>query len=140
MMNHFSIVSQGYNISEVNEFVDEVIQKIEALSQQNNAYLEQIQALKKDSHRSIDVQVSNALVAAMETTDKMKEIARSEASLIVKEARDNASAIVEEALIEAQKTRQEYELLKKNCNVYRIKMENLAKAQLELCKDINEEN
>lgn len=140
MMNHFSIVSQGYNISEVNEFVDEVIQKIEDLSQQNNAYLEQIQALKKDSHHSIDIQVSKALAAAMETTDKMKEIARSEASLIVKEARDNASAIVEEALIEAQKTRQEYELLKKNCNVYRIKMENLAKAQLELCKDINEEN
>ena len=68
----------------------------------------------------------------------MKALAREEADLIVKEAKDNASAIVHEALINAQKTEQEYELLKKKCKVYQSKMESLAKAQLELCKDIDD--
>ena len=57
---------------------------------------------------------------------------------VLEEAKDNASAIVQEALINAQKTEQEYELLKKKCKVYQSKMESLAKAQLELCKDIDD--
>ena len=39
----------------------------------------------------------------------------------------------------AKKTEQEYELLKKKCNVYRAKMESLAKAQLELLQESNNE-
>ena len=85
------------------------------------------------------MKVAKALVAAQETTDKMKELAKEEAELIIKEAKDNASAIVQEALVNAQKTEQEYELLKKKCRVYQAKMESLAKAQLELCKDVSEE-
>ena len=138
-MRRFSIVSNGYNIEEVNQFIDIVIEKLEKLSQDNTNYLNQLERLKKQSNQTIDVRVSKALIAAQETTDKMKELAREEADLIVKEAKDNASAIVQEALVNAQKTEQEYELLKKKCRVYQAKMESLAKAQLELCKDIAEE-
>ena len=69
----------------------------------------------------------------------MKELAKQEAELIIKEAKDNASAIVNEALINAQKTEQEYDLLKKKYNVYKAKMESLVKAQMELLKENIEE-
>ena len=70
----------------------------------------------------------------------MKELAKAEAELIIKEAKDNASAIVHEALVNAQKTEQEYELLKKKYNVYRSRVESLVKAQLELLEeDLKEE-
>lgn len=138
-MRRFSIVSNGYNIEEVNQFIDIVIKKLESLSEDNTKYLNQLEELKKQSNQNIDFKVSKALIAAQETTDRMKALAREEADLIVKEAKDNASAIVQEALINAQKTEQEYELLKKKCKVYQSKMESLAKAQLELCKDIDEE-
>ena len=137
-MKRFSIVNSGYNIDEVNQFIDIVIKKLEKLSDDNTSYLQQLETLKKQSNQTIDMKVAKALVAAQETTDKMKELAREEADLIIKEAKDNASAIVQEALVNAQKTEQEYELLKKKCNVYRAKMESLAKAQLELCKDIDD--
>ena len=65
----------------------------------------------------------------------MKELAREEANLIVKEAKENANAIIHEALVNAQKTEQEYQLLKKNYNVYRAQVESLVKAQLELLND-----
>ena len=132
-------MNNGYNIDEVNEFIDVVIRKLEKLSDDNTNYLNQLENLKKQSNQTIDFKVSKALIAAQETTDKMKELAKEEANLIVQEAKDNASAIVQEALINAQKTEQEYELLKKKCSVYRAKMESLAKAQLELCANDEDE-
>lgn len=134
-MKRFSIVDNGYNIEEVNNFIDIVIKKLEQLSADNSNYLLQLETLKKQQNQNVDLKVAKALVAAQETTDKMKELAREEANLIVKEAKDNASAIVQEALINAQKTEQEYELLKKKYNVYKAKMHSLVAAQLELLKD-----
>lgn len=139
-MKRFSIVNNGYNIDEVNNFIDVVIKKLEKLSQDNNNYLLQLENLKKESSQSVDMKVSKALLAAQETTDKMKELAKAEADLIIKEAKDNASVIVHEALVNAQKTEQEYELLKKKYNVYRSRVESLVKAQLELLEeDLKEE-
>lgn len=131
-MKRFSIVNNGYNIEEVNNFIDIVIKKLEKLSTDNNEYLNQLETLKKQASQNTDIKVAKAIVAAQETTDKMKELAKEEANLIIKEAKDNASAIVHEALLNAQKTEQEYELLKKKYQVYKAKMESLVKAQLEL--------
>lgn len=139
-MKRFSIVNNGYNIEEVNNFIDIVIRKLEKLSQDNSNYLVQLENLKKQNSENMDIKVSKALIAAQETTEKMKELAKEEANLIIKEAKDNASAIVQEALINAQKTEQEYELLKKKYNVYKARMESLVKAQLELLEeDLREE-
>lgn len=134
-MKRFSIVNNGYNIEEVNNFIDVVIKKLEKLSQDNNNYLMQLEQLKKSSNQSVDMKVAKALLAAQETGDKMKELAKAEADLIVKEAKDNASAIVHEALVNAQKTEQDYELLKKKYNVYKSRVESLVKAQLELLEE-----
>ena len=84
--------------------------------------------------------IAKTLVAAQETTDKMKELAKTEAELIIKEAKDNASAIVHEALVNAQKTEQKYEMLKKKYIVYKAKMESLVKAQLDLLDSSNIED
>lgn len=149
-MKRFSIVNNGYNIDEVNNFIDIVIRKLEKLSADNNNYLIQLEQLKKqvannnlnnsnrNSEQEVDRKVTKALLAAQETTDKMKELAKEEANLIIKEAKENANAIVHEALVNAQKTEQENELLKKNYNVYRTKIEALVKAQLELINETKE--
>lgn len=136
-MKRFSIVNNGYNIEEVNQFIDMVIKKLERLSEDNHNYLMQLETLKKQSSQNTDVKVAKALIAAQETTDKMKELARTEADLIVKEAKDNASAIVHEALVSAQKTEQELDMLKKSYSVYKTKMESLIKGQLSLLEKSN---
>ena len=136
-MKRFSIVNNGYNIEEVNQFIDMVIKKLERLSEDNNNYLMQLETLKKQSSQNADVKVAKALISAQETTDKMKELARTEADLIVKEAKDNASAIVHEALVSAQKTEQELDMLKKSYSVYKTKMESLIKGQLSLLEKSN---
>ncbi|MBR3162002.1 MAG: DivIVA domain-containing protein [Bacilli bacterium] len=144
-MKRFSIVDKGYNIEEVNSFIDIVIKRLEELSDDNNKYLVELEKLKKKveekeevkHNNDMDRKVSKAIIAAQETTDKMKELAREEADLIVREARENANAIIHEALIDAEKKEQEFEILKKNYNVYRAKLESLVKSQLELLKEKN---
>lgn len=155
-MKRFSIVENGYNIDEVNNFIDIVIRKLEKLSADNNNYLMQLEQLKKqvalsnvnpkqedvpkqEPTNNIDQKIAKALIAAQETTEKMKYLAKEEAELIIKEAKENANAIVHEALVNAQKTEQETELLKKNYNVYRAKIESLVKAQLELIAETKEQ-
>ncbi len=147
-MKRFSIVNNGYNIEEVNQFIDVVIKKLEQISADNSNYLVQLDELRrqieieksKQVNSEIDVKVSKALIAAQETTDKMKELAKEEADLIVREAKENANAIIHEALIDAEKKQQEYELLKKDYNVYKTKVEALVKAQLELLEENKEDN
>ena len=145
-MKRFSIVNNGYNINEVNEFIDVVIKKLEQLSADNNNYLTQLDELRrqveieknKHPNNSIDTKVTKALIAAQETTDKMKELAKEEADVIRREAKENAKAIIHEALIDAEKKQQEYELLKKDYNVFKVKVESLVKAQLELLENNKE--
>ena len=150
-MKRFSIVENGYNIDEVNNFIDIVIRKLEKLSSDNTNYLMQLEELKKQvannnstsnlkkEEASTEQKLSKALIAAQETTDKMKELAKEEANLIIKEAKENANAIIHEALLNAEKTEQKNELLKKNYNVYRAKIESLLKSGLELINDTEKE-
>ncbi len=149
-MKRFSIVNNGYNIEEVNEFIDVVIKKLEQLSADNSNYLFQLDELRKqmeeeknkqdvtNNNPELEEKVTKALLAAQETTDKMKELAKEEADLIIREAKENANAIIHEALIDAEKKQQEYELLKKDYNVFKVKVESLVTAQLELLENNKE--
>lgn len=139
-MKRFSIVNNGYNIEEVNNFIDIVIKKLEKLSDDNKNYLNQLENLKNNTNQNIDERVSKALIAATETTERMKELAKEEADLIIREAKDNASAIVQEALVDAQKKEEEFIKVKKDFEVYKAKMKSILEAELELLKSDEEKD
>ena len=143
-MKRFSIVPNGYDIDEVNNFVDVVIKRLEKLNSENASYLSELSKLKEEVQKSKDnsssnyeYQVTQAIIAANETANRMKQVAKDEASLIVNEAKDNATAIVHEALVNAQKTEQDAELLKKNVSVYIARVKSLTEAQLKLLDDMD---
>lgn len=143
-MKRFSIVPNGYDIDEVNNFVDVVIKRLEKLNSENASYLSELSKLKEEVQKSKDnsssnyeYQVTQAIIAANETANRMKQVAKDEATLIVNEAKDNATAIVHEALVNAQKTEQDAELLKKNVSVYMTRVKSLTEAQLKLLEDMD---
>lgn len=141
-MKRFSIVSQGYDIEEVNNFVDVVIKRLEKLNNENASYLNELSKLKEEVEKNksfgnrTEMQVTQAIIAANETANRMKQVAKDEASLIINEAKDNATAIVHEALVNAQKTEQDAALLKKNIDVYMARVKSLIEAQLKLMEDM----
>ena len=78
-MKRFSIVDHGYDIDEVNRFIDIVISRLEKLNTENATYVAKIdklnQKLKTDSV-SDTVKLEKAILAVQETADKMKEVSR----------------------------------------------------------------
>ena len=139
-MKRFSIVSNGYDIDEVNRFIDIVIGRLEKLNAENAAYSAKIEKLNNRLQESSNYDINKlekAILAVQETTDKMKEVAKEEARIIVEEAKNNANSIVHEALVNAQKTEQERLILEKNIKVYKQKMKSLVEGQLELIDELD---
>ena len=138
-MKGFNIVNNGYDIGEVNKFVDIVIRKLEQLKDENNAFKKQIEDLEKRQNQdvNIDEKLSRAILAAEEAADKMKKLAKAESTMMIEDAKRNANAIIHEALVESEKIENETELLKKNIKVYKNRVKSLLQAQLEIAEDLD---
>lgn len=140
-MKRFSIVQNGYDIDEVNRFIDIVIRRLELLDNENKKSLAEIESLKQklnSSSNQIDNEkISKALLAAQEASEKMRSLAQEEAKLILDDAKRNANSIIHEALVEAAKTENEASLLKKNITVYKNRVKNILKSQLEIADEID---
>lgn len=139
-MKRFSIVNNGYDIDEVNRFIDIVIGRLEKLNAENASYVAKIEKLNKrlneNGNNNVD-KLEKALFAIQETSDRMKEVAKEEARIIVEEAKNNANSIVHEALVNAEKTEHERMILEKNIKVYKQKMKSLVQGQLDLIEELD---
>lgn len=138
-MKRFTITDNGYNIDEVNRFIDVVIKRLEKLNNENSLLQMKISSLEEElkNNKTNETKITEALLAAQSTSDKIKSLAREEANMIVEEARNNANSIVHEALVTAEKTENEAALLRKNIIVYKNRVRNIIKAQLELADELD---
>ena len=138
-MKRFAITSNGYDINEVNRFVDVVIRKLELLNKENIEYKKEIenleQKLKHDGN--IDEKLSRAILAAEEAAEKMKKLAKAESTMILEDAKRNANAIIHEALVESEKVHNEAEILRKNITVYKNRVKSLLQSQLEIADELD---
>jgi len=140
-MKRFSIVEQGYDIDEVNRFIDIVIGRLEKLNTENTTLMAKIEKInQKNSEPSmVDAQkLEKAILAVQETSDKIREIAKQEANLIVEEAKNNANSIVHEALIKSEKIEHERMILEKNMRIYKERVKSLLETQLKIADDLDE--
>ena len=141
-MKRFNIVQNGYDVNEVNRFVDIVIKRLETMNNENMALKKENANLKgklekKSNTEMSEEKFSQAIIAIQETSDKMKELAKAESKMIIEDAKRNANSIVHEALVTAEKTENEANLLRKNINVYKNRVTSLIKAQLEIADDLD---
>lgn len=138
-MKTFRIVERGYDINEVNSFIDLVISRLEKVTTENNRNMAKIKELqtKIDETDDMESKLNKAILAVQETSDRMKELARTESTMIIEDAKRNADAIIHEALVNAEKTEYEAEVLKKNIKVYKSRIRNILTSQLELSDDLD---
>lgn len=138
-MKRFSIVDRGYDIDEVNRFIDIVIGRLEKLNAENAAYVAKIDKLnlKLQESKPNDGRLEKAILAVQETADRMKEVSREEARIIVEEAKNNANSIVHEALVRAEKIEHDSMVLEKNVKAYKERIKSLLEAQLRIAEDID---
>ena len=138
-MKRFSVVENGYDIDEVNRFIDIVIGRLEKLNAENAAYVAKIDKLnlKLQEDKSNDDKLEKAILAVQETADRMKEVSREEARIIVEEAKNNANSIVHEALVRAERIEHDSMVLEKNTKAYKERIKSLLEAQLRIAEDLD---
>jgi cell division initiation protein len=139
-MEKFNRAIRGYNPEEVNAFVDEVINQVEGMMKQLDEKDNQIKVLNEEliHYKAIEGTLNRAIYAAEEASDQIKKSARQEIDLLLNDAKKNASRIVNEALMRAEKTEYEAALLQKNVTVFKRRLRSIIESQLETVDDIDQ--
>ena len=140
MPGKFKTTIKGYSISEVNSFVDKVTAEYEALLEKLKVSDEENKKLKLEleKYSNIETSLKNALVIADETNRNLRKLTTDESSQILEDAKKNASRIVNDALIKADKIEAEAENLKRNVDIYKRRMKQLLSEQLEVVDKITD--
>ena len=131
----------GYNVNEVDDFLDELTLEYGKLYKENAELKMQREELDSNvgKYKNIENTLQNTLVMAQKTADEITAVAKQQAEQIVKDAEYQAKTSVDELNTQILTKQKELEDLKKQFDVYKAKMESLLISQLELLKDIKED-
>ena len=131
----------GYNVDEVDEFLDEITTDYEKLYKENKELKENAEALHNDvrQYKNIESSIQNTLIIAQKTADEIQNVAKQKAEQIVKDAEYQSKSKLDELNTQIMIKEKEIDELKKQFSVYKAKMESLLISQLELIKDMAED-
>ena len=131
----------GYNVDEVDDYLDELTLDYGKLYKENAELKAQREELDSNvgKYKNIENTIQNTLIMAQKTADEVQEVAKKQAEQIVKDAEFQAKNSVEELNTQILLKQKELEDLKKQFDVYKAKMESLLISQLELLKDHKED-
>lgn len=137
-MEKFSYETNGYNRSEVNQFVSDVISETEGIITRVKSQRDEIEKLKKEleHYKELESTLNKAIIKAEETSDNIKKMAREESNMIIDNAKHNASRIVNEALIKAEKIENNSYTLQKNMKIFKRKLKILMEQQQAVVDEI----
>ncbi len=138
-MKKFDKGMLGYNVHQVNAFVDDVVVKVDEMITKMKEKDLQIDALKNEleHYKSMDATLNRAVVMAENAANKYKENSLNESDLIVTEAKKNANRIINDALLKAEHLENEANRIRRNIVTYKRRMKNLIDQQAELIDDID---
>ena len=137
-MEKFSYEANGYNRNEVNQFVSDVIRETEGIITRVRSQNSEIENLKKElqHYREMEDNLKNAIIRAEETGDNIKRMAREESDMIVTDAKHNASRIVNEALLRAEKIELQADTLERNMRIFKKKLKSIMEQQMAVVEEI----
>ena len=121
-MGKFGLEENGYNIIEVNNYLEMLTTKIDELIFQNRVQQLEINKLKKELKYYKEKNDTNSI-----------EI---EEELIIEKAKENASRIVYEALIEAENIENKTKILEKNIEIIKTKLKKYIDQQNDIISQI----
>ncbi len=125
-MDKFTISERGYNVAQVNKFVDNVISQTENM-------------LDKMKKQQVEIEELKNTIKALEQSSKSMSIETfEEKNQIIAEARANASRIVNDALLRAEKIEVKADTLERNMRIFKRKLRLVVEQQLAVVDDIEE--
>ena len=130
---------KGYNVEEVDDFLDELgvdyAKKNKELNEANRKIEELNNSL--EHYKTIENTLQSTLLMAQSTAEEVKNVAKQKAEQIVVDAKALAQKENDMLANEILMKKRELEDLQKKFDIYKAKMEALLISQLELLKDVN---
>lgn len=141
-MEKFDVVFRGYDKDQVHKFIDVVIKNYETLlSKSKKTETDNAKLLEKLAYyEKLEDTLNRALFTAEHASDQIKSIARRESENIIAEARRNASRILNDALLKAEKAEEKAEQLKRNTNILKRRIKQIIETQLEVIEELDRIN
>lgn len=132
-MRKFRTSFSGYNKEDVNEFVSEVIREYENILEKLRTSTREMEYLNKELERykGLEKSMNDTLLVAQEVSANAQKAAIAEGKLIIEDAKNSASKIVNNSLIKAQNIEREAEELKRKVISYKRKFIALVESQMD---------
>ncbi len=137
-MDKFHYEANGYNRSEVNAFIERVIRETEGIINKCQEQKQELKILeeKLESYKALEDSINKSIINAEKTSDNIKRLAREEANVIVSDAKNNASRIVNDALIRSERIEQQADVLERNIKIFKRKLKIIVEQQLAVVEEI----
>lgn len=137
----FQKTVRGYNVDEVDDFLDQLSLDYEKIYKENIELKETVESSKREleHYKSIEHTLQNTLIMAQSASEDIKKIAQQKADQIIKDAESNVKDSVNELAKQEFELRIKMEDTKKQFDMYKARMEALLISQLELLKDVNDD-
>lgn len=147
-MEKFNRALRGYDPEEVNAFLDQVITQVEKMiaeGKEKDKKIMELQHLetenirlkeKLEQYERMESTLNKAIMMAQKTSEQIKVSAIKESETLIEDAKSNASRIVNEALLRAEKTEMEASMLRRNINVFKRRLRDIIQTQMDVINDI----
>lgn len=137
-MDKFSIEANGYSQSEVNKFIDDVIANTESMIKRVKSQQVEINNLKEEivKYKKMEDTLKGSMYKAEEASTNIRKQAMDESKIIVEEARRNASRIVNDALLRAERIELKADTLERNARIFKKKLKLVIEQQLAVVDEI----
>ncbi len=137
----FARVMRGYDSTEVSAFLEQVAGEYAALIKDRNEMERQLQDLEKElkGYRDLDRNIRDSLVNAQGSAGNIREDARKEAELIVREAEVKAEELITATRSRLEGMKNDLEMLRLERKAYLKKFRHLIDSQLELLEVLSRE-
>ncbi len=138
-MKKFDTVFRGYDKQQVQAFLDEIIKNYEQLLRKSQQTQEDNIKLNEQLkyYQNIEDRMNRAIYTAESAGDQIKKNARREAEMLVTEARHNASRIINDALLKAEKAQNHADQLRRNTNTLKKRLRQIIQNQLDVIEEMD---
>lgn len=132
---------RGYDVDDVNDFLNDVAETYDELYKENSLYKEKINNYeeKVENYKRIEETIQNTLVLAQGASEQVKQAARKESESIIQDAKDNARNILEQANNNVIKINEEYSRVKQEFEKFKIVFKNFMNNQLDVFEALDNE-
>ncbi len=138
-MKKFDRSINGYNIYQVNEFVDEVVAEVDGMVEKIRNQSLEIEKLSSEleHYKKLDETLNKAVAIASTSAETIKDSSKSESEIILINAKKNANRIINDALMKAEHIEEESQRLRRNIITYKRRIKDLMDQQADLIDDLD---